>query len=134
MSPPVNDAQYNDLVMEHYRRPRNRGPMADPDGTGRGGGGQCSDTLTIRIKVAGERIVEARFECEGCPPTVACGSVATELATGKDLDEAAAIAGENICDALGIVAPEYRHCGDLAAEALGNAIMDHVVRSIESGS
>ncbi|MEI7837268.1 MAG: iron-sulfur cluster assembly scaffold protein [Planctomycetota bacterium] len=127
----MNEDHFSELVIEHSRRPRNRGAMADADGTGRGGGGQCSDTLTIRIKVAGERIVEARFECEGCPPTVACASIITELATGKDLDEAAAIAGESVCDALGIVAPEYRHCGDLAAEALGNAIMDHVVRSIE---
>ncbi|MCY2923899.1 MAG: iron-sulfur cluster assembly scaffold protein [Planctomycetota bacterium] len=127
----TNQAQYSGLVMEHYRRPRNCGPLPDADGTGQGGGGQCSDTLTIRIRVKGERIVEARFECQGCPPTVACASMITEMAVGKDLDEAAAIAGESVCDVLGIVAAEYRHCGDLAAEALGNAIMDHVVRSIE---
>ncbi|MCY2928513.1 MAG: iron-sulfur cluster assembly scaffold protein [Planctomycetota bacterium] len=127
----MTEGAFSELVMDHYRRPRNRGPMENADGTGTGGGGECSDTLTIRIRVAGERIVEARFECEGCPPTVACGSIITEMAAGKDLDEAAAIAGESVCDALGIVAAEYRHCGDLAAEALGNAIMDHVVRSIE---
>lgn len=127
----MTEGDLSELVMEHCRRPRNRGAMADADGTGTGGGGQCSDTLTIRIRVENDRIVEARFECEGCPPTVACASMITEMATGKDLDEAAALVGESVCDALGIVAPEYRHCGDLAAEALGNAIMDHVVRSIE---
>ena len=127
----MTEGGFSERVMDHYRRPRNRGPMENADGTGRAGGGECSDTLTIRLRVAGERIVEARFECEGCPPTVACGSMITELAAGKDLDEAAAIAGESVCDALGILAPEYRHCGDLAAEALANAIMDHVVRSIE---
>lgn len=125
------EGRYSEQVMEHCRRPRNRGPLAGANGVGRGGGGECSDTITVRIRVEDERIVEIRFEADGCEPTVACGSALTELAAGKDLDEASLIAPDTLSDALGGLPREYQHCAQTAVEALGNAMMDYVVRSIE---
>jgi len=117
-------------LEDHFRNPRNVGPMPDADGIGRAGNAGCGDSMTIWIRVRDEHIVAASFTCTGCPAAVACGSMTTVLAEGKHLDEASLIAEDTIADALGGLPPNKRHCSNLGAEALSNAIMDYVVRSI----
>ncbi len=123
--------QYSPAVMDHFERPRNAGAMADADGVGSAGDPSCGDTMTIWIRVRDERIEAITFKCKGCPTAIACGSITTELAAGLHLDEAADIADETIAEALGGLSPERRHCSNLGAEALSNAIWDHIVREVE---
>ena len=55
----------------------------------------------------------------------------TELAIGRDLDEASAITDETIEDTLGGLPPMKRHCSNLAAYALYEAIYDYVGRGAQ---
>ena len=121
----------NPAIIEHAEHPRNIGRLGAPDGVGLAGGGSCTDTLRIEIAVADDHIVDIRFECQGCPAAIACGSITTVLAKGMHLDEAAEIADETIAAALGGLSSEKRHTSQLAAEALANAIWDYVIRSVE---
>lgn len=129
----VNDRpkQYSPAVMDHFERPRNAGAMADADGVGSAGDPSCGDTMTIWIRVRDDRIEAISFKCKGCPTAIACGSITTELAEGLHLDEAADIADETIADALGGLPAERRHCSNLGAEALSNAVWDWIVRQVE---
>lgn len=127
----VPEYQYNEIVTDHFENPRNAGELKCADGVGRAGEGDGGDAMTIWIRVQDDRISEIAFKCKGCPAAIACGSVTTEMALGKHLDEAAEITDDTVATALGGLPAAKRHCSNLGAEALANAIWDHVVRSVE---
>ncbi len=118
-------------VKDHSANSRNEGMLENANGIGSSSDSECSDVIKFYIRVEDDVITEAKFQCDGCETSVACGSITTELARGKHLDEAAEIAGETIVQALGGLAAEYRHCGATAAEALSAAIWDYTVHAIE---
>jgi len=122
--------RYNERILDHFRRPRNVGEIADADGVGGVGDPECGDYVQIWIKVdPQQRLSDVKFRCRGCPAAVACASITTELAIGKDLDEASEITDEVVEEALGGLPEDKRHCSNLAADALHWAILDHIVRS-----
>ena len=117
--------EYTDLVIDHFKSPRNVGCMKDADGEGRYGDPDCGDALTIYIKVKEDKISEISFLVFGCVAAVATSSMTTELAKGKTLKEAEKITEQDITDALGGL-PDYKmHCSVLGAQALKNAIKDY---------
>ncbi|HOD80969.1 MAG: NifU-like protein [Planctomycetes bacterium ADurb.Bin126] len=107
------------------------GRLDPADGVGRTSGGDRSDKVCMTIRVRDESISDIRFECDGCQATVACAATAARLARGRHLDEAAEIAPDTVADALGTLPSQYRHCAELACEALSAAIMDYVFRCVE---
>jgi nitrogen fixation NifU-like protein len=113
----------NPALMEHVLRPRNAGHMDQPDGEA-SLTGICEDTVRIQLRLAGDRIEEIRFMTNGCGATVACGSMVTELARGKPLEEALRIDGTRVVEAFGGLPVEHTHCADLAANALRAAVSD----------
>ena len=120
----------NPTLMEHVLRPRNAGHMDQPDGES-SLTGICEDTVRIQIRIAGDRIGEARFMTSGCGATVACGSMATELALGKTLQDAMKIDGKRVIDAFGSLPIEHTHCADLAANTLKAAARDALEKQRE---
>lgn len=125
------DAPYSDAVMDHFRRPRNVGELDDADGVGTAGAESCGDVMRIWIRVRDERIEGIRFKCRGCPTAIACGSVVTELAKGRHIDDADAVTADTVETALGGLSDDKRHCSNLGAEALAEAIWDYIHRCID---
>ena len=121
---------YTEQVLDHFNNPRNLGEIADADGVGEIGDPSCGDFMKVWIRVDGNVIADAKFKCQGCPTAVATGSIMTELAMGKDLDEAMEITDERIAEALGGLPEQKFHCSNLGAGALQDAITDHVLRFI----
>ncbi len=115
---------FNEVIADHVLKPRNLGEMAKPSGCGRTSG-DC-DTLAVWIKVADNVITETSFEVEGCAATIACGSMVTELARGKNLAEAMALDEQALMDALGGLPEGNRHCATLALETLRAAVKDYI--------
>ena len=125
--------EYTQAVLDHFQNPRNVGKIADADGIGLIGDPKCGDFLRVYIKVDdNECLAEVKFECFGCPAAIACGSIMTEMAKGKSLDEAEEITDEKIADALGGLPAVKHHCSNLGAAALDNAIWDYLVRVTRS--
>ena len=79
---------YSELVMEHFRNPRNMGVIEDADGVGEVGNPQCGDMMRITIKVKDDVLEDIKFQTLGCGAAVATSSMVTEMAKGKKLDEA----------------------------------------------
>jgi nitrogen fixation NifU-like protein len=79
---------YQRLVLEHYRRPRNRGPLADPTHRASAANPLCGDDITIALKVEGCRIQAAAFSGRCCAVSQATASLLTESLKAKSLDEA----------------------------------------------
>jgi len=122
---------YTEAVRDHFLNPRNAGVVEDPDGVGAVGDPSCGDLLRVTIRVRNDRIDEIRFQCRGCPAAIATSSAMTELAIGKTVDEAWHITDEDIEAAVGGLPPEKRHCSNLGASALGEAVLNYLHRCIE---
>ena len=120
---------YNETVLDHFRNPRNVGKLEAAGGVGEHSSDVCGDHMCVYIAVDGERIADIRFLSLGCAASIASGSVLTEMAKGRTLEEAAAITKEDIVRALGGLPDEKIHCSVLAADALCKAIDDYRAKS-----
>jgi nitrogen fixation NifU-like protein len=118
---------YNDKVLEHFRHPRNVGKLDEPSGKSTEGSPACGDMVAVYIQVDDETkvIEDIKFESYGCASNIATGSIITEMAKGKTLDEARAISWQQASDELGGLPPVKAHCSVLAVEGLRAAIRDY---------
>lgn len=118
---------YSEKVMEHFRNPRNVGQMEDADAKSVEGSPACGDMVAVYLKVDEEshRIEDISFESYGCASNIATGSIITELAKGKTLEEAKNISWAEASDALGGLPAIKTHCSVLAADGLRAAIQNY---------
>ena len=116
---------YSEKTIDHFLNPRNLGEIPAPDGFGRITG-PCGDTMEISLKVRDGRVVNTSFWTDGCGPSIASGSMVTELAKEKSVLEAQKITQQDILDALGGLPEESVHCALLAANTLKEAIKDYL--------
>ena len=121
---------YSEIVMEHFRHPRNVGRMEDPDARAVEGSPACGDMVAVYLRVDEESktITDIKFESYGCASNIATGSIITELAKGKTLDEAKDITWQEASEALGGLPPIKTHCSVLAVDGLRAAIQNYEER------
>ena len=117
---------YGEEVLPRWQDSKFMGRMTDASSVGRITG-NCGDRMEIYLRIKDDSIEEATFFTDGCGSSVACGSVIAELATGKDLEEAAQIGGDTVLKVLGGLPEEESHCAFLAAETLMTAIHQWIV-------
>ena len=115
---------YSETVMEHFRHPRNVGRLEDADAKSIEGSPACGDMVALYLQVDEEshRITDIKFESYGCASNIATGSIITEMAKGKTLEEAKTITWKQASDALGGLPPIKTHCSVLAVDGLRAAI------------
>lgn len=116
---------YNEVVMDHFRNPRNVGEIPDADGVGEVGNPACGDIMAFYIKVKDDRIEDVKFQTFGCGAAIAVSSMVSELAKGKTLDEAMKITNRSVLEALEGLPKKKHHCSNLGADALHRAIEDY---------
>lgn len=118
---------YNEIILEHFKNPRNVGKLENPDGAAIEGSPACGDMVAVYLKVNPESkvIEDIRFESYGCASNIATGSIITELAKGKTIDEAKRITWKQASEALGGLPKVKVHCSVLAVEGLREAIRDY---------
>jgi nitrogen fixation NifU-like protein len=85
------DELYQDLIMDHGRRPRNTGALPEANRHGRGHNPLCGDQLTLALLVEGDVVREARFEGQGCAISTASASLMTQAIKGLPLAEVEAL-------------------------------------------
>ena len=118
---------YNDIVLEHFKNPRNTGRIENPDGKATEGSPACGDMVSLYLMVDPETkiITDIKFESYGCASNIATGSTITELAKGKTIEEAKKITWKEASDALGGLPKIKAHCSVLAVEVLRSAILNY---------
>jgi len=118
---------YNDTVLKHFRDPQNVGIIENADGKATEGSPACGDMVSVYINVDSEtkKITDVKFESYGCASNIATGSIITELAKGKTLEQAKSITWKEASDALGGLPPIKAHCSVLAVEGLRSAIHNY---------
>lgn len=115
---------YSEKVIDHFLRPRNLGRIDDAEGYGKVTGPR-GDTMEIFLRIINGMVVEASFMTAGCGTTIACGSMVTELAKGKSINDTREITQDVILENLGGLPEPDQHCALLAANTLHEALIDY---------
>jgi len=121
---------YSETTIDHAMNPRNLGDMENADGFGRVTG-PCGDTMEIWLRVNRSAITKATFMTDGCGPSIASGSMVTEMVKGKSISEVRKISQQDVLNTLGGLPEESVHCALLAANTLKAAIRDYLAMKKE---
>ena len=81
------EALYQELILDHHRRPKNMGPLEGATSSAAQSNPLCGDSVEVYVSLVNEKVTEARFTGEGCSIMRATASMMTELARGKSLRE-----------------------------------------------
>jgi nitrogen fixation NifU-like protein len=82
---------YQEIILDHSRKPKNAGVLEDPTGEAQGNNPLCGDRVTVYVKLDGDRIEDVRFDARGCAISVASASMMTEILKEKTLEDAEAV-------------------------------------------
>jgi nitrogen fixation protein NifU and related proteins len=116
--------KYSEILIDHAKNPRNmEGPP--PHNGFALNDGFCGDMMMVWINIQGDMVTDIAFSTDGCGPSIACGSMATELTKGKHVAKAKEITPEIIEAELGGLPEDHKHCASLAAGTLQLAITDY---------
>ncbi len=88
---PELDELYKDLILDHYRRPRNHRSVVDPKVVGEGYNPLCGDEIAVEAHFEDGVLVDVGFQGHGCSLSQASGSMMTEAIKGKTVEEARAL-------------------------------------------
>ena len=86
------DELYRELILDHYRSPRNQGDLANATAAAAGMNPSCGDELHLGILFADNTVQDIRFVGQGCSISQASSSMMTEQIRGRSVDAVYAIA------------------------------------------
>ena len=115
---------YSAKFKEHLAHPRNAGELPDANAVADETNPICGDRLRLSLLIKDGRIAAVRYLAYGCPPTLVCGSVLTELISGRTISEARALTRGDLLDAIGGLPSRKHHAASLAIETLHSALQD----------
>jgi nitrogen fixation NifU-like protein len=113
---------FSRAVLDHFQNPRNAGELPGADAKVEVSNPVCGDVLQLAVRIAGERIVEARFLCRGCTTSIACASLLTEQLRHRTLVEAGSVTAQSLSQALGGLPAATFHGAELAADAVATML------------
>ncbi len=115
----MSDQLYREAILDHYKHPRHKGKLENPDIHYHDHNPFCGDDLTIDLKVEDGIIVDAAFDGHGCAISQASASMLMEEVVGMSLEQARALDKEYILDLLGIeMGPVRLKCALLSLKVL----------------
>ncbi len=115
---------YQAQILEHYKRPHNRGLLEPATHRGRESNPLCGDDITVSLRVDGsDRIEDVRFDGEGCAISMASASLLTDEIKGKTLEDVGALDKTAVLANLGVPLSAVREqCAVLPLKALKKAL------------
>lgn len=114
---------YRDLILDHYKHPRNFGHLEKPDVVMEEGNVTCGDRIVMEIKFKGN-IEDIRFNGEGCAISQASASMLTEKVKGMSRKQVRKLSRIDIEEMLGTtLTPSRVKCATLPLEVLQKAMV-----------
>jgi nitrogen fixation NifU-like protein len=113
---------YREIVLEHFRHPRNRGPLAGADVSVEGANPLCGDRVRVELRVDGETVADAAFTADACVLCIASASLLTEHVRGMLVSEVRELHDALAFDLVGGQVPRPRErCATLPLDTLRRA-------------
>jgi nitrogen fixation protein NifU and related proteins len=82
------DQLYRQVIMDHYKNPRNRGVLSEDTVTINMNNPTCGDRIQLSLKVEDGKVVDAKFEGEGCSISLSSASMMTQAIKGQSIEQA----------------------------------------------
>lgn len=117
---------YTNLVLDHFKNPRNVGVIQDADIHVRVGDPTCGDSMELFVSTneAISTVTDISYLVYGCPAAIATSSVATEMMKGKDVSYCLSLTDDDIVEALGALPEGKKHCSLMVLIAFRAAISE----------
>ena len=107
---------HSELLLEHFRNPRNIGQLPPPAITVDVSNPACGDLLRLSARFEYGKVVEARFQVRGCTASIAAGSALSEWMVGKTRAQLTGVTADVIELALGGLEPASKHAAVLCVD------------------
>jgi nitrogen fixation NifU-like protein len=110
---------YREIILDHYRNPRNKGTLDPADYSYEDTNPLCGDEVRIDLRVKDGTVEEVRFSGRGCAISQASASMLTELIEGQPLDEVKDLTKDDLLEELGVpISPARMKCALLPLKVL----------------
>jgi nitrogen fixation protein NifU and related proteins len=117
---------YSDILLDHFRHPRNYGSLEAPDISNEQFNPLCGDRIRIELKLEHSIVNDARFKGDGCAISTAAASLLTEMVLGKDVEELTNMSDARLISALeSNIQPARLQCALLPLQALREGLKDY---------
>jgi nitrogen fixation NifU-like protein len=118
------EQMYREVILDHYKTPRNHGILDPNDALAEGQNPLCGDEVTVSVRFgAGDVIESVGFEGRGCAISQAATSMLTDLVKGRSAQEVAVMQKEELLDEIGIpLSPVRLKCALLGMGVLKVAL------------
>ncbi|VVB99738.1 Iron-sulfur cluster assembly scaffold protein IscU 2 [uncultured archaeon] len=128
---PPTEQMYRENILDHYKRPHNRGNLARPDSEGFDSNPVCGDEVRMQIQVKGGKISEIRFDSTACAICTASASMITDEVKGAPLQQARKLSKERVLALLGIdPGPARLKCALLPLKVLKLAVYRQIGKNL----
>jgi len=116
----LSDDIYREIILDHYRNPRNKGKLPEADVSIHDSNPLCGDEIDMHLKVDGDKIKDIKFEGRGCAISQASASMLTEMVMGKPLTSIKDLSKDDILENIGLTSlgPARIKCALLSLKVL----------------
>jgi nitrogen fixation protein NifU and related proteins len=116
----LSDDIYREIILDHYRNPRNKGKLSNADVSIHDSNPLCGDEIDIHLKIEEEKVKDIKFEGRGCAISQASASMLTEMIMDKPLTTVKDLTKEDILENIGLMnlGPARIKCALLSLKVL----------------
>jgi nitrogen fixation NifU-like protein len=126
---------YRELLMDHYRHPRNYGKLSKADFSSGEYNPSCGDSVTFEGRIENNILTAMAFTGKGCVISQATASLLTEYCLRKSLADILAISKEDVVKLIGIeLGPTRLMCALLPLQALQEGVLNYIKRKKDAQS
>ncbi|HLI46833.1 MAG TPA: SUF system NifU family Fe-S cluster assembly protein [Geobacterales bacterium] len=125
---------YYELILDHWRYPRNKGKMKDPDAYAFDSNPLCGDEVEYALKLDdNKRVIDIKFDGHGCALSQASASILSELVKGKTIEEIKNMTKEELLRELGNpnLGPTRIKCALLSYKTLKLAVYSYLGKKLQ---
>ncbi|HKG31020.1 MAG TPA: SUF system NifU family Fe-S cluster assembly protein [Nitrososphaeraceae archaeon] len=123
----MSDDIYREIILDHYRNPRNKGRLEHADVSTHDSNPLCGDEIDIHLKVEEGKIKDIKFEGRGCAISQASASMLTEMVLDKPLTAVKDLAKDDILENIGLMnlGPARIKCALLSLKVLKMSMINY---------
>ena len=123
----MSDDIYREIILDHYRNPRNKGKLPEADVSTHDSNPLCGDEIDIHPKVQEGKIKDIKFEGRGCAISQASASMLTEMVLDKPLNAVKDLAKDDILENIGLMnlGPARIKCALLSLKVLKMGMINY---------
>ena len=109
---------YNEILLNHFKNPRNVGELPPPAITVEVSNPACGDILRLSVRFDGGVVAAVQYKVRGCTASIAAGSALTEWMQGKTAAQLAGLKPDVIDHAVGGLLAESKHAAVLCVDGV----------------